>query len=168
MALELNGTTGVSLVQDGVITDANLPAGSVLQVIYSTAGASTTGTTINTWVDTTATASITPSSTSNKILVTAWGGAYYNNTNSYPTIKFGFKRDSTHIFDGAQVFYLDNRSSGTLFGQQLVQGTCCYLDSPATTSSTTYTLQYYFNRVSGTGVGGVENPLGITLMEIAA
>ena len=33
MSLELNGTTGVSLVQDGVLTDANMPAGSVLQVV---------------------------------------------------------------------------------------------------------------------------------------
>ena len=41
--VEIDGTLGVSLVQDGVITDANLPAGSVLQVVQATDLCSTLG-----------------------------------------------------------------------------------------------------------------------------
>jgi uncharacterized phage protein gp47/JayE len=44
MSLELNGTTGVSLVQDGVLTDANMPAGSVLQVVNVQDGTAATTT----------------------------------------------------------------------------------------------------------------------------
>ena len=45
MSLELNGTTGVSLVQDGVLTDANMPAGSVLQMVNFQTGTYASGTT---------------------------------------------------------------------------------------------------------------------------
>ena len=59
-------------VQDGGLnlTDAGMPAGSVLQVIVGTLSSSTT-TTSTSLVDTGLTASITPSSSSNKILVLA-------------------------------------------------------------------------------------------------
>ena len=71
MALELNGTTGVSLVQDGVITDANLPAGSVIQVIQGDKLAVNFTNATTSYVDIGISASITPSSTSNKVLVLA-------------------------------------------------------------------------------------------------
>jgi len=84
MALELNGTTGVSLVQDGVVTAADLNStldltgktvtlpsgvgGKVLNVVYSTYN---TDTPINStsYVDSGLLAVITPTSTSSKILV---------------------------------------------------------------------------------------------------
>jgi len=36
MALELNGTTGVSAVQAGAVESGDLPAGSVIQVVSTT------------------------------------------------------------------------------------------------------------------------------------
>ena len=79
MALELNGTTGVSLVQDGVVTAADLasgaitsaalPTGSVLQVV-SNSTTSQTATTSSTYANLSGLdTSITPTSTSSKILI---------------------------------------------------------------------------------------------------
>ena len=81
MALELNGTTGVSLVQDGVITDANLPAGSVLQVVHQEGKTSTTAASGSTTLFCGWTTSITLSSTSNKILVVGFLPAAVERTN---------------------------------------------------------------------------------------
>ena len=44
MPTTINGTTGVSLVQDNVITSLNQPSGSVIQVANFTTGALATGT----------------------------------------------------------------------------------------------------------------------------
>ena len=55
MALELNGTTGVSLVQDGVVTAADLAAGAVTQGItefdlyYLDTDVSTSNTDLTSW-----------------------------------------------------------------------------------------------------------------------
>jgi hypothetical protein len=69
MPLQLNGTTGVSLVQNGVITDANLPAGSVLQMVEGTMAADTGLTsTSSTFIDVGLSASITPAASGNKIV----------------------------------------------------------------------------------------------------
>ena len=86
MALELNGTTGVSLVQDGVVTAADLsstldlsgktvtlPAGvggKVLQVQYlQSSNVSEISTTSNTLTASGLQLSITPTATNNKIVV---------------------------------------------------------------------------------------------------
>jgi hypothetical protein len=78
MALELNGTTGVSLVQNGVLTDANLPAGSVLQMVATdlattTISDSNTGTGATVWGSTT----ITPLASGNYILAFVSGSCQY-------------------------------------------------------------------------------------------
>lgn len=73
MALTLDGTTGVSNIQDGVITSADfaatgaLPTGSVLQVVRGTYSVSTAIST-DAYADTGLTATITPKSASSRIL----------------------------------------------------------------------------------------------------
>lgn len=167
MALELNGTTGVSLVQDGVITDANLPAGSVLQVVQgqTSSGATSTSSTL---ISSNITATITPTSSSSKILVTVNCEVDTGTNNSiYST--FELRRDSTAIYTSSRVARYSVNSS--------YNGTSCWaiehLDSPATTSATTYTL--YFARTSYVGsyygttyINNSVHPGTITLMEIAA
>ena len=67
MALELNGTTGVSAVQAGAVESGDLPAGSVIQVVHTNKdGRVTTSSTSP--VATGYNISITPTSTSSRII----------------------------------------------------------------------------------------------------
>jgi len=164
MALELNGTTGVSLVQDGVVTAADLasdaitsaalPAGSVLQVVQDTYLSQVTTTAGNTtYVDTNLSASITPSSTSNKVL------ALVTHSNSRKVgdnvLNVRLLRDSTAIISS-----IGNLDTGDT---QLLTDvfSFSYLDSPNTTSQVTYKTQF----ASANGV--IYGPNVIILMEIA-
>jgi len=158
MALELNGTTGVSLVQDGVITDANLPAGSVLQVVQNvyTTGESTTS---SSFVNTGLVASITPSSTSNKILV------FVTNTCQLQTsgrARFTLIRNATTTLHTGDSLVSKEGNYGYNFIVNLH-----YLDSPSTTSSVSYQLQYRSTDSNTLFAQGSNNPGIITLMEIA-
>ena len=129
MALELNGTTGVSLVQDG----AGMPAGTPLQIIHAT---TTTEVTLNnnTETDTTLTATITPSSTSSKILILVnHPTKQKSNANSGNRGQFKLYRDSTELVVGVDgVGYTADASflrHSTSFQ---------WYDSPSTTSAVTY------------------------------
>jgi hypothetical protein len=111
--------------------------GKVLQVVY---GVTTTETAVSstTEVDTTLTASITPSSSSNKVLVlvnhSQNGGG---NTGAWGT--------NVNLYRGAT----NVRSIAIRNGRFITNGTYSvpgmYLDSPATTSSTTYKLKFAQN-----------------------
>ena len=159
MSLELNGTTGVSLVQDG----AGMPAGSVLQVVHAT---TTTEVTLNnnTETDTTLTATITPSSTSSKILILVNHPTNQKgNANSGNRGQFRLYRDSTEIdivVDGSGY-----TASATFLRHSV---SFQWYDSPSTTSAVTYktTCQngensaYYILQTNS-------SPSMMTLMEIA-
>ena len=129
MTLELNGTTGVSLVQDG----AGMPPGTPLQIIHAT---TTTEVTLNnnTETDTTLTATITPSSTSSKILILVNHPTNQKgNANSGNRGQFRLYRDSTELVVGADgVGY-------TAAADYLRHSTSFqWYDSPSTTSAVTY------------------------------
>ena len=166
MAVTIDGTTGVSLVQDGVITDASLPAGSVLQVVQ---GTTTSDTTVSstTYTDTTLTASITPSSTSSKILVVVSQSTYASRASGSARIEFKLLKDSTSLQTFNYASSVVTGASNTEMGNIIALS---YLDSPATTSSVTYKTQ---GRVSTTNNGQEarfqvsSSPSTITLMEIA-
>ena len=151
-----------------------LPTGSVLQVINATAGANTT--TSTTYVDGGLTATITPSSTSSKILVLVSGvGAaigpaavgYQNNTNQ----GFQVLRDSTAIYTSAS-------DSGGKYGLGVAAASTSVslanwgqiglniLDSPSTISARTYKLQHALG-TSGMGTSTIQQQ-SITLMEVSA
>mgnify|MGYP003689008685 CR=1 FL=1 len=68
MTTTITGATGVNQITDDAITAAKLPAGSVLQVVYASTS-TTVQSSSTTLADTGLTASITPSSTSSKVLV---------------------------------------------------------------------------------------------------
>ena len=148
----------------GTIAAAALPAGSVLQVVsasYNTANSTSSAS----YVTTNLTASITPRSASNKILViatlpTALGSSTYQITAT-------IYRGATNIAlsggspNGFGASY--SPSAGTLHANLSM----LFLDSPATTSSTTYTI-YYASTNGGSVTTFQNNETGtITLMEIA-
>lgn len=179
MALELNGTTGVSLIQNGVITDANLPAGSVLQVV-TVNKTDTFSVSSQTFTDITGlSASITPSATSSKILVLA--SVMLGATADFAYIRL--LRDSTVIDVGdaagsrPQVTGAINYTGTQTYNSSQIP--VVFLDSPATTSATTYKFQLrsgstaaavYINRTAGdrdTANYEWRTPSNIVLMEIA-
>lgn len=123
--------------------------------VYATSTTSTT-TTSTSYVDTSLTASITPTSSSSRIKITVMSVAGVG-TNGERAI-FTVKRNSTDFSNLAAMQVPTATADAPMF--------ISYIDSPATTSSTTYTL-----RVKSSGGGTVyDNPVGttatITLEEI--
>ena len=145
------------------IPKAALPTGSVLQVVSAnlTSAASTTSTSM---VDTGLTASITPTSSSSKVLVLVTASGLDKPSSSGESISLSLVRGSTDIFGQTNIMY-----STTAMGF-VVESGMVYLDSPATTSSTTYKLQFR-GRLGGTVKINQDNSYdysSITLLEIAA
>ena len=144
------------------IGDAGMPAGAVLQVITgstATADSSTSGT----YADTGLTAAITPSSTSSKILVIVnQQGCQKYSTNTGLGLKLF--RGSTELVKFEGQFGINQGTNEFNAGGNGVT----HLDSPSTTSATTYKTQ--FNNRNGAGGVGVQADGAtstITLMEIA-
>jgi hypothetical protein len=135
-----------------------MPTGSVLQVVQGTLSTSPT-TNSTAYVTTGLTATITPKSATSKILIIANGSYYSSSTvNTYYTIY----RNSTNLeITSTRGFAEANLAAGT--GGIM---TVSYLDSPATTSATTYTI---YTKQSGLVYFPVDGATAaITLMEIAA
>jgi hypothetical protein len=159
----LGTPSAINLANATGLSRSALPTGSVLQVVYgsTTSGASSS---TNTYVDTNLTASITPTSATSKILVLVnQNGTSKENTGSvYMALKL--RRNSTDILQFAVTDGFSD-ASRVRWGST----SACYLDSPATTSSTTYKTQ--FCSLGNAAVVEVQNngaASTITLMEIAA
>jgi hypothetical protein len=158
------GTTVLTLpaVSGNVLTDTSPKAGNVIQVVNATFSTSSS-TTSTSYGDTGLSASITPTSSSSKILIFANIPDVFNNTNASTIAYFNIVRGSTQIIEFVKHGNFINLSNNLItFG-----GSTSYLDNPATTSSTTYkvqtktstgTLNWCYNNSTAT----------ITLMEIAA
>ena len=143
--------TGTIALQNQLsgMTNASMPTGSVLQV-KQTMKTDTMTTTSTSWVDVTGlSVSITPSSTSNKILVTA---------DLNMGQESGFRahgrilRDSTAIGVGASA---GSRSPSTFAARAPDNGyvnnvSSTVLDSPSTTSAVTYKVQVMSEHTDGT------------------
>lgn len=113
-----------------------LPTGSVLQVVSATdSTARTTTSTSFVTASNTMSVSITPSSTSNKIFVMATGGLYLSGSGYAEATIY---RDATNL--GSSTGMSNSYDSS----DQAVGLSLSYLDSPNTTSATTY--QVYFRR----------------------
>jgi hypothetical protein len=155
------GTTVLTLpaVSGNVLTDTSPKAGNVIQVVGTTFnnGGTAQSTTSSTFVATSLTASITPTSSSSKIYIVTssvlfpasgqavFGTIYRNSTN------LGNSTGGLSQFNNGNFHY---------------STTMTFLDSPATTSSTTYTV--YFRTTGGTAYfGGDGVTCTMTLLEIA-
>jgi len=158
--------SGVTLTNNGTASGF----GKVLQVLNAikTDSASTSS---NSYVDVSGlSVSITPSSASSKILVLVNLniGHSANTQNSH----YRLVRDSTAIANGTDG-YFGNTAGQDYWAPQGVG--INYLDSPATTSATTYKIQFKLNTGSYTAYvnargydGTMITSSAITVMEIAA
>lgn len=166
--LDLPATSGTILTTGSSgqsIPSAALPAGSVLQVVTGTlSGAVSTSST--SFVTTGLSASITPKFSTSKILIICTLANSYNGNAGVAVFETVY-RNSTNIAPSgsgtskcfATIYSID---TGTISNQ-----TFSYLDSPSTTSSTSYTAYFAVN--AGTGhinQNGVTS--SIQLLEIAA
>ena len=143
------------------LSGSALGLGKVLQVVNATYATEVTCTS-STYVDSGLSATITPSSSSSKILVMVTQPVSKNSANADNGVMAQLLRGST-VIQGASLFVY----SGTaivLYG--LATFNC--LDSPATTSAVTYKTQIrnYFNgaTVNAQSFGGTSS---ITLLEVA-
>ena len=145
---------------------ASLPTGSVLQVVNATYSTQTT-TSSTSFVDTGLTASITPKFATSKILIITSGIWYIYRAANVVGGAAQLVRNSTAIWTGTDNSYYTSVTGGTNT-EMITNYFNQYLDSPATTSATTYKLQV--KAVTGTSVAFSwnSNQSIITLMEIAA
>jgi len=154
MATEISGSTGVNKIQDGTITNADINAsaaiagskltgvGKVLQVVQTVKTNGFSFATADAWTDVTGmSVTITPSSTSSKVLIK------YNTNISGST-------NTAHAYlaltDSANNLVVTPTGSGNINchshhnlndGRDLDNVTFEYLISPSTTSAVTYKLR---------------------------
>jgi hypothetical protein len=161
------GTTVLTLptVSGTVLTDTSPKAGNVLQVVSANYSTQTT-TSSSTYSDTGLSVSITPSSSSSKILVFLNLPVFKetNNTSGF----FKLVRNSTDLITIDTLAGYTNSTASIGLGSVGSN----YLDSPATTSSTTYKVQFKSANnnaiiyINSNGYGAITST--ITAMEIAA
>lgn len=132
-------------------TVSGLSAGKVLQVVQATK-TDTASSTNSTFVSTGLEASITPSSTSNKVLVMI--SASHGQAADL-AISFQLNRDSTAIFLGDTAGSRTRTSVGTFYqnvtGDMNYSG-INYLDSPSSTSALTYKLMWAMKGAGATSI----------------
>ena len=164
--LTATGTKDATTFLRGDNTFAEAGGGKVLQVVQGSTSTETRSSS-NTLIDTTLSASITPSSSSNKVLVTVFqNGCDKSAANSGNQMVLKLLRGASVITTfGNNVTYTNSAISNSIG----TVGTM-YLDSPATTSATTYKTQFSNgNNTANVGVQGTGGETSIiTLMEISA
>lgn len=138
--------------------------GKVLQVVQAT---STTSTAMNssTYADTTLTATITPSAATSKVLVMTFQNfTLSRSTTADANCRINLLRGATEIFARAAATLEYNNDSSMTTGDNII-----YLDSPATTSATTYKTQQKTGSTSHTITSQPSSQTSvIVLMEIGA
>jgi len=142
-----------------------LPAGvggKVLQIVNATT-TSETSTTSTSYVNTNLTASITPSATSSKIYISLSGVVDDDQATNNPQISLF--RDSTDLFSSTVSGFAAVYSSS---GRQASSVSLAHVDSPSTTSSTTYTVKIKQPGGSNTvKFCAISTTASIVLMEVA-
>ena len=161
------GQSGETVNFPSGVTVSGLPAsGKVLQVVSATISTVTSSTT-SSYADTGLTASITPSSASNKILVLIQqNGCAKQSANTAVNIKI--LRGATEIggTDAGKNIGYTSSTAHNFVGTGL---SCSVLDSPSSTSALTYKTQFHNSNAAGTVYVQVDNGTSyITLMEISA
>jgi hypothetical protein len=167
---DLGTPSAINLTNATALPYAALPAGSVLQVVQGTTTTSTTITT-STYTDTTLTATITPRSATSKILVLATQPAKIRRTQNSPNGGLRILRGSTVLATTATTPGLSADLGPETFLYVAITWAMNYLDSPATTSATTYKTQARIEGNAGaeTMIVQESGQIGtITLLEIAA
>jgi len=152
----------LGIVSSAGISTTKLGAGAVLQVVTATdSTARTTTSTSFVTASNTMSVTITPSSASNKIFVIATGSIYTAGSVTYA--KATIYRGATNLGSADGMSNVYNGSNDTSSGLSL-----SILDSPNTTSATTYQVYILTNNASYAAYLNVNNTKGsITAFEIA-
>jgi len=162
MVTKVYGDTGVDKIVDGAVTSSDFAAGvggKILQVVQSI-NASQVDTTSTTYVATNVSATITPSSTSSKILIiyningdTLSNGRYY---------MYGIFRNGSQISTPAN-------NDSFVYGASRMQiaSVGIKLDSPSSTSALTYTIYGKSGDGNSVRLSRSSDNNAITLIEVA-
>lgn len=164
------GTTAQVLTADTTVSPYKVkwatPAtatSKVVQIINATYATETTNST-TTYADTGLTATITPTSASNKVLVYVFqNGVAKTASNANSAVGLRLLRGATEVL----VFSSFSGLTSSAVGNNVGTVGCGYLDSPATTSATTYKTQFkqYVN-ASAAVVQETAISSSIVLMEV--
>jgi hypothetical protein len=153
----VSGSTTLTLptTSGTIITTNTIPAGQVIQVVAmnTTTATSTSGTTL---VNTTLTASITPSSTANRILVK--GSICGARAGTGAGVRF-------YLFDGTSSYPIENYL-GYPYANIYCATSFTFIFTPATTSSITYTVRIASPFGGTVSISAEGETSGIVLMEI--
>jgi len=165
MAVSTIDNSGISA--SAAISTSKLGTGAVLQVVTATLDNVVVTTTSTSFVTTNFSASITPTYATSKILIMVNGGSIFCNTAAgtqyYGTI---YRNNTTNLGNSSWGLERFTTPGGSYM---LSPHSMSILDSPATTSSTTYT-PYFRNGGTGGQVDFSNTDRGIVnmiLMEIA-
>jgi len=137
--------------------------GKVLQVVSATFSTETT-TTSTTYVDTGLTVNITPAAATSKVLILVSGDVYtYASNDLYTSTQLMRGATALQQHVGATTFY---SASGTY----QIGGTdaWAYLDSPNTTSATTYKIQFATRNTTTSRICSNGSDWSIVCLEIGA
>ena len=178
MSVIIDGTAGITFpVVAGGTSAVQASSGKVLQVVSATKTDSFTSTTSASFTDITGmSVSITPSSSSSKIYITVTGTCSGQSAASGSQIRLVRGSTAICIGDASGSMTQASTNSYQADSNQSNPFSISYLDSPSTTSSTTYKIQFYitggtfyFNRTQvDTYSSNGRYASTITLMEIAA
>jgi hypothetical protein len=156
-------TGSASTLTSGTLPFSVMPTGSVLQVVQGNTTTEVSSSSTS-YVSTTLSASITPKSSSSKVLIMFSIGGILTFSSAYG-LGYAVYRGGTPVWTDVHP-YDSNYDNGNTSGIRVSRGNVQYLDTPATTSSTTYTI--YFGVYTGTiAVQNSGAQSFITLIEVA-
>lgn len=155
------GTAGLYLTSGGSASLPTWAQGKVVQIVTATVGAVTSSST-STYVDTNLTATITPTSASNKVLVfVSQNGVQKNTGNTGAGLRL--VRDAITV----QYFAYTAGYNGTVNESDIGSCSLAYMDAPATTSATVYKTQFASTyNITSVIVSHNNDPSFIVLMEV--
>jgi len=157
---------------NSIVPVGGLPSGAnggIIQIVYAETTSEASDTSGN-YVDSGVTATITPSSNSSKILVVASMQWFLIRDATETNGSFRLKRGSTNISTHEDAIHIE--ADTTSQSRIISEGgyTIQRLDSPATTSATTYKVQFKTNVTSNNAKMHVNRnsaPSCITLYEVS-
>ena len=139
--LSATGTADATTFLRGDNAWAAAGGGKVAQVVMGTTTTST-ATTSTSYIDSTLTVDITPSATSSKVLVLGSQRLQTQSSDSNTHSRWQLLRDTTVIVPDLRWSSRASSSTDTVLDGDV---SICYLDSPSTTSATTYKVQFRVN-----------------------
>lgn len=165
------GTTGQVLTVSGGVPAWAAPSGGKIIQVVSASTTTSTAITTTSMADSGITATITPTATTSKILVIFSASVRTNRSANETKSQAQLLRGATKIIDMNTESFIGGQFTGATSADIVGQMTNHYLDSPATTSATTYKVQGSVNSTGGSQTLTFQynsSQSTITLIEIGA